>query len=60
MVNFRKQPGVNYNDYFGPRPAIVFVDKVYVPDPEENHEHQMTVYDLDEVNLMYSTTSINY
>jgi len=58
MINFKKLPGVNYDEYFGPRPAIVFVDKVYVPDPEENHEHPMTVYDLDEVRKASNTGNI--
>ncbi|CAK8690292.1 unnamed protein product [Clavelina lepadiformis] len=51
MINFKKIPGVNYGDYYGPRPNIVFLDSVYVPDPYDNNEHIMTTFKIDLFDL---------
>jgi len=43
---------VDYSESTGPRPAIVFRDKVYIPDPVKLTEHPMTVTSVSEVGLV--------
>nr|XP_026695441.1 endoglucanase 13-like [Ciona intestinalis]XP_026695442.1 endoglucanase 13-like [Ciona intestinalis] len=46
MAEFPKERGVDYTEHHGPRPAIVFRHKVYIPSQTINEEHPMVVHDL--------------
>lgn len=50
LLLFNVTPGIDYNGYSGPKPDIVFLDKVFRPKRDIDYEHNMTTEDYE----MYS------
>lgn len=58
MVEFRRRPNVNYRVYKGPRPWIVFRDKIYRPNPEQNDEYPMQEYNPEQIRLPWEVDDL--
>ncbi|XP_039249825.2 uncharacterized protein LOC120327569 isoform X1 [Styela clava] len=43
LLRFNITPGIDYNGYSGPKPDIVFLDKVFMPNRTIDYEHEMKV-----------------